>query len=97
MTRIITLANGAVRRHYGKMKCQKNLVNVSNVFVKNVHIQIYFEITKVRMIIVFDSKSIVSNAMQSEKYDYSFTTGILFEQNGFGNNLVISSNLFEEA
>ena len=81
---IITLANGAVQRHYGKMKCQRNQVNVSNVIVKNVHIQIYFEITKVLTITVYDSKSIVSNAMQSEKYDYSFTTGILFEQNGYG-------------
>jgi hypothetical protein len=81
---IITHANGVEQHHYGKMKCQKNQVNVSNVFAKNVHIQIYFEITRVLTITAYDSKSIVSNAMQSERYGYSFTTDILFEQNGFG-------------
>ena len=53
---IITLANGAEGHHFGKMKClTKNQVNVSNVFEKNVHIQMFFESTRGATITEFDS------------------------------------------
>ena len=92
------LANIVVLLHCGTMKClQMNQVNALNVFEKNVHTRMFFEITWVRVISEFDFSNIVSSATHNVKLSYTFTTDGPTDQNGNGNNLVISSNLFEVA
>lgn len=80
-------ANGAARRHSGTTKClQMNQVNASNVFEKNVHTRMFYDHTWVRVIFEFDFSNIVSSATHNEKLSCIFTTDILIEQNGSGNN-----------